>query len=168
MRLHPSFSLLPLAVAAMLFAGCTSAEVHQSPGGAAASIPVSSVAVAFAPGTLPPDDIRWLKDNEVEQVLTQKIRERLNATGKLTTKGAVLNVKIVDMRLRSTGMTVMLGVMAGSDYMTAKVEVSQGGKILKSYDAEASRTSGAMVNPGSMGRAERMCEELADELVKQL
>jgi hypothetical protein len=68
------------------------------------------------------------------------------ATGRdwksMSPSGAKLAVTLTDMRLRSTGMAVMLGFMGGSDSITANVDVVQGGKVAKSFHAEAGRTSG--------------------------
>jgi hypothetical protein len=109
-----------------------------------------------------------MHENEVPEVLATSIRQRLVATGKLNATGATLEVKITDMRLRSTAATVMWGVMAGSDHLNVQVRVIDKGAVRKTFTAEASRTSGAMANPGSDGRTESMCDEMALELVRQL
>ena len=109
-----------------------------------------------------------MRENAVEDSLTAAIRQRLTATGKLEPSGGKLEVKIVSMRLRSTTAAVLWGVMAGPDHLRAQVRVLSKGTTPKTFIAEASRTSGAMAGPGSRGRIEVMCEELAFALVQQL
>ncbi len=109
-----------------------------------------------------------MRENAVEDSLTAAIRQRLTATGKLEPAGATLEVKIISMRLRSTTTAVLWGVLAGPDHLRAQVTVSNNGAVLKTFIAEANRTSGAMAGAGSGGRIEGMCEELAYSLIQQL
>jgi hypothetical protein len=162
--------LLPaVATAALIvFGGCTSATVRQSQGAATRGLRIASVSVTPDPTTMKGDDLQWMRENLVEGRLSAAIRERLTMTGKLDAAGATLAVKVVSLRLRSTSAAVWLGVMAGSDHITASVEVSDHGKSVKSFVADASRTSGAMANPGAGGRVDSMCDELAERLVEQL
>lgn len=164
------FSIIRYSFAALVCFvafGCTSATVKQSGGSVARGIRVSTVSVT-PDISIRPSELSWMRENALEDSLTAAIRQRLTATGKLEPAGATLEVKIMSMRLRSTTTAVLWGVLAGSDHLRTQVRVVNNGTALKTFTAEASRTSGAMAGAGSGGRIEGMCEELAFALVQQL
>lgn len=167
---HKSFVILhalTLLAVSIIVSACTSAEVRQNSGSSLRGFHIATVSVA--PGaSLDSDDLAFLRENQVNDTLTAAIRSRLSDTGKLQPAGAMLTVNISSVRVRSTASAVMLGIMAGPDHIEANIAVLEKGKAVKTFIGEASRTSGAFAGPGSGGRIESLCEELAISIADQL
>lgn len=104
----------------------------------------------------------------VEDTLATAIRRRLAYSGKLESSGATLIVTIVNLRLRSTGTALVLGLLAGPDNLQADAQVVNKGVLVKSFSAVSNRTSGAVASPDAELRIDGMCKELASALVNQL
>ena len=149
------------AAAIALFAGgCASEEAGRAQ---PSSIRVSSVNVS--PGSkLDGADRERLRDRDIQKFIQSKIRLQLASRNRIDSTGPEMDVTIEDFNIRSTGAAVMLGVMAGTDFVEASVVVRSNGKVLKRYTAEA----GAVTGYGSEDRALRMCERLAESIAEQL
>ena len=80
----------------------------------------------------------------------------------------VLDVRIIDMRVRSTGAAIWWGVMAGADYITVSVDVQEGGGSLKTFETGTSTMLGGFAFGGREVRISRMLDELAKRIAARI
>jgi hypothetical protein len=151
-------------VCALFLAGCGSSGVTQTQGSAARGVQVSNVIVKADAASLNAFEKNRLSERHIDTMLEQAIRTQLAVAHKSAPKGPALVVTIKDFHIRSTGAVVMLGMMAGTDFLECNVEVSDRGKVLKRYEAKSHAVQGY----GSEERIEKMAENMAEDLVEQL
>jgi uncharacterized lipoprotein YmbA len=161
--MSPILRVLPVGLVLSL-AGCGSSGVTQLQGSAARGVQVSNVIVKADPAALNAFEQKRLTDRAIDHVLEQAIRTQLATEHKSAAKGPTLMVTIKDFHIRSTGAAVMLGMMAGTDFLDCNVEVTERGKVLKRYSAKSHAVRGY----GSEDRVEKMATNLAEDLVEQL
>lgn len=167
-RLLPS---LFLTVAAFVLGACASADVQHKSGSTQRGYKVATIAIEATASTVDKNHGQYFEESGFRTAIETALRSELSRTGHLVATGPALTVKITDVRLRSTGAYVMLGMMAGPDYLDAQVELTENGKVLKSFSVTADCLTGTFGNPssaGSLSRAEKMSQRLAEKLVEQL
>jgi hypothetical protein len=151
-------------VSVLVLGGCGYSGVTQLQGAATRGVQVSNVIVKGDPAALNAFEQQRLTDRQIDKVLEQAIRTELATARKTAPKGPTLIVTIKDFHLRSTGAAVMLGMMAGTDFLDCDVQVTDRGKVLKRYTAKSHAVRGY----GSQDRVEKMATNLAEDLVEQL
>ncbi len=125
---------------------------------------MASIAVRADQTALDEFEKKRFKDRHMDELLAQEIRSRLTAESKLAPQGPAMSVTVTNFHIRSTTAAVMLGMMAGTDFIEAVVEVTERGRVLKRYTGRATAVRGY----GSEERIVRMAENLAEDLVEQL
>lgn len=145
-------------------AGCSYSGVTQLQGSSTRGLQVANVIVKADPAALNAFEQKRLTERQIDRLLEQAIRMQLVEEHKSSPKGPTLTVAIKDFHIRSTGTAVMLGMMAGTDFLDCTAEVSEKGKVLKRYTAKSHAVQGY----GSEQRLEKMTENLAEDLVEQL
>ena len=99
------------------------------------------------------------------------IAERLEtqvraATGSSGGSGLAVDVRVIGLRLRSTGTAMWWGFFAGADWLTVDVKISRSGRAVKEFQTGVSTSLGGFVFGGRERRVDRMVRELAERIVE--
>jgi len=161
-----------LLAAALLGVGCASVsggvQTPQNPPSGASALSgghaVETVSVAMDEA-LPAGVVTEANQFKVAERLESRIEARAPTSG---TRDLVVDVRVIGMRLRSTGNAIWWGFMSGADWLTVDVSVKRRGSTVKSFQTGVSTALGGFIYGGREKRVDRMVGELADRIVAGL
>jgi hypothetical protein len=123
---------------------------------------IGEIIVALDAEQLPPDAIDLLERYELVRRLDGEIRESLRSgDGDLD-----VHVKVIGVRLRSNGTAIWWGFMAGGDWITVDVNVTQNGQSIKRFQTGTSTALGGMIFGGLTSRIDRMTNTLGKRIAE--
>ncbi|MCG8590397.1 MAG: DUF4410 domain-containing protein [Proteobacteria bacterium] len=96
-------------------------------------------------------------------VAVLKERNAYAANGPLSVR-----IEVTDFRLRSGNAAFWVGAMAGADYYNVHVEVSRGGRVVRSYDTNTSTSLGGIAYASPTQRTNRLIKTLAVRIVNDI
>jgi len=157
----------------LLCAGCSSSRVFQTSGSATHIGAIRDVQVALANTQANSAVEAAYNYNSMSGAIRQALIDALSKKGQIADSGDLMEITVTDFRLRSGVAVFWIGVMAGDDYLAAKVTVRRGGVILKSFDASAKSSDSAWSAMAtgrvtSNSRADLFCRMIAKRIVKEL
>ena len=171
-RSHFRFSQIAGSVL-FLAAGCSVSGGQKSPekGPVAASLITAGRTISFVEARLaeglPSDLTETAEAYDVTGILKSQIERQLdislNSSGSLT-----VEVEVVGMRLRSNGTAIWWGLLAGVDWVTARVAVKEGTTVLKTFETGTSTSLGGFAMGARSLRVRRMMRSLADRIAKKI
>lgn len=158
--------LLSLVLLLTLFVitGCVT-EVRQTSGSSTGHL-VSSIQVTTS--GLNVNSMDDFHEHKIAEKMEAGLRSRLSRTNKLSANGAALVVTITDLHIHSRSAVWAVGFMVGRDKILAKVQIVQGGKVVREFSATTKRFPGVLTGPGEEYRVRLLCDHLADDLTRQL
>ena len=158
-----------LLCAGLLMVSCGGKKAHKSDAAIALSGNVSSVTVVIDKNTVPADRLEAIETHNVVSRLQNGVTELLQSRGKYAADGTVqVAIRVTDFRLRSGASAFWLGAMAGSDFTSVDVEVTEQGKQTRHFSTDASTAMGGMIAPSPSQRVNKVCTEVSNRIVKQL
>lgn len=158
-----------LLAACLLHIGCSSARVFQTSGPAAPVETIADISVTLQPGRLSRGAEAFYDANSMSGAIRSALLKELRRKGKFDSKGAIIEFSVTDFRLRSGFEVLMIGNMAGGDYLAGTVTVKQGGTVLKTFQASAKGSQTWVTGRISANsRADLFCRLIARKIVEQL
>jgi hypothetical protein len=105
--------------------------------------------------------------------IRRALLKELQRRGKLAPDGPLLEFTATGFRLRSTSTIILVGVMAGSDYLTGVATVERDGAVIKAFEASARGTESlwsglALWRLPATRRADLFCRLIARKIADQL
>jgi hypothetical protein len=126
---------------------------------------VSEIIVNVAPALRPEAKLR-LQEIDGPALLKDAVLHTLTANRKFDPKSPlVMHVTLTNVRLRSAGLTVWVGSMAGLDQMGAVVSVWKGDELVQRHPVRTRTAAGGLYSQGPAKRFELMSNTLAAEVV---
>lgn len=121
-----------------------------------------SVSATLDESILPEDVVAEARQFTVAERLQAQLNARSGSGG----GDLSVAVRVIGMKLRSTGTAIWWGVMAGSDWITVDVDVTRNGQTVKQFQTGVSTFLGGVAFGGREVRVDRMVNELANRVVE--
>jgi hypothetical protein len=166
---------LPIVVslaALLLCAGCSAvsggikapANLPSGPSAITSGKQIGSVAVSLDAQNLTPEVTQVAESYEVTRILDNRVREQRSAKGMASGGSIKVDVKVIGMRLRSNGTAIWWGFMAGGDWITVDVSVSEKGRPVKNFQTGTGTALGGFIYGGRSTRVGRMMKTLSERI----
>jgi hypothetical protein len=127
---------------------------------------IGRVAVSLDQENLPSEVTEVAELYEVPRILGNRLREQLALSDTSSGGGLEVAVEVIGMRLRSNGTAIWWGFMAGGDWITVDVGVtdSEDGATIKRFQTGTATALGGFVFGGRSVRVGRMMKTLAKRI----
>ena len=160
--------------ALLLGAACSSvsggikspANLPSGPSALTSGQKIGRVVVSLDQQNLTPEVIQVAELYEVTRILDNRVREQLSASRMASGGDLEVEVDVIGMRLRSNGTAIWWGVMAGGDWITVDVDVTEGGRSIKRFQTGTATALGGFIFGGRSVRVGRMMKTLAKRIAE--
>ena len=168
MNFHPTSRVIARIFAlgsAVFLSACSTPDVSRTGNTLSHSSQVHVDAVA---GSLDSETLSWYYENNGNTVLTAAIKKRLAQLPSSKTSGHRFVVGVNSFRLRTTSQRFWVGVMAGTDYIIANVDVFKDGNRINAFEVDATHVFSMTKGYSQANRMKKMADTLAENLVNRL